>query len=155
MKDNTKNVLIQLLQAHFGKKDKRVNQVLEKISSPELTYYAVEKKLNLPASTLSRPVKGFKQFIVTAAKLSFKKNNLLIDDFDHICSLANIKNQKKAGVKRVIFDNTSSYRAEIEYDLPKGTLSRVVRKYEDMSSFINQFDKKTIQEINNQVQLSC
>ncbi|OAN17760.1 hypothetical protein A3K86_02240 [Photobacterium jeanii] len=45
------------------------------------------------------------------------------------------QNQRVA-VEAVIFDGLSSYEAEKRFDVPKGTLSRNVRKYKNEADYI-------------------
>ncbi|MGF1786982.1 hypothetical protein L4D00_14400 [Photobacterium swingsii] len=46
------------------------------------------------------------------------------------------QNQRVA-VEAVIFDGLSSYEAEKRFDVPKGTLSRNVRKYKNEAEYIS------------------
>ncbi|WP_318923179.1 hypothetical protein [Photobacterium sp.] len=43
---------------------------------------------------------------------------------------------QRTAVAAVIFDGLSSYEAEKRFDLPKGTLSRNVKKYRDEVNYI-------------------
>lgn len=45
-------------------------------------------------------------------------------------------NQRTA-VEAVIYDGLSSYEAEKRFDVPKGTLSRNVRKYKNEVEYLN------------------
>ncbi|UTV26536.1 helix-turn-helix domain-containing protein [Photobacterium atrarenae] len=47
------------------------------------------------------------------------------------------ENQRIA-VEAVVFDGLSSYEAEKRFDVPKGTLSRNVRKYRDEVEYLTQ-----------------
>jgi transposase len=44
--------------------------------------------------------------------------------------------EQRSAVVAVIFDGLSSYEAEKRFELPKGTLSRNVRKYKSEVSYI-------------------
>ncbi|MEH6532068.1 hypothetical protein L4D77_14555 [Photobacterium frigidiphilum] len=44
--------------------------------------------------------------------------------------------EQRSAVAAVIFDGLSSYEAEKRFELPKGTLSRNVRKYKSEVSYI-------------------
>lgn len=44
---------------------------------------------------------------------------------------------QRIAVEAVIFDGLSSYEAEKRFDVPKGTLSRNVRKYKNEVDYLN------------------
>lgn len=46
-------------------------------------------------------------------------------------------NNQRIAVEAVVFDGLSSYEAEKRFDVPKGTLSRNVRKYRNEVEYLN------------------
>ncbi|MCW8331243.1 hypothetical protein MD588_20840 [Photobacterium sp. SDRW27] len=45
-------------------------------------------------------------------------------------------NNQRVAVEAVVFDGLSSYEAEKRFDVPKGTLSRNVRKYKNEVDYL-------------------